>query len=226
MTNTITELTKMTDLQLVDLARSGDQKAFGELAQRHWRKCVDLGCFFLRNRGDAEDQAQNAILKAYEHLDQYQGDAEFSTWLARIVANQCLMLMRVRRRARFVYLDETPAEPRALPIQLSAPAPDPEGELAFVQLTQVLKHEVGRIPRLMRNVMLLRDIQGLPMRDVADQLGITISAAKSRLVRARAELRSRMTRHYHAIRSSSALSRTAAPLSRVGRHCSMQVAVQ
>jgi RNA polymerase sigma-70 factor (ECF subfamily) len=226
MHDAITELTKLTDPQLVELARSGDQMAFGELSQRHWRKCVNLACFFLHNRGDAEDQAQNAILKAYEHLDQYQGDAEFSTWLARIVANQCLMQMRVRRRARFVYLDESPTEPRALPIQLSAPEPDPEGELAFVQLTQVLKSEVGRIPRLMRNVMLLRDIQGLPMRDVADQLGITVSAAKSRLVRARAELRIRMTRHYHAIRSASALSRTAAPLSRVGRHCSMQVATQ
>lgn len=220
------ELNRLADSQLVDLARCGDRTAFGELVQRHWHKCVDLGCFFLRNRGDAEDQAQNAVLKAYEHLDQYQGDAEFSTWLARIVANQCLMLMRVRRRAHFVYLDESPAEPRAVPVQLAASDPDPEGELAFTQLTQVLKLEVGRIPRLMRNVMLLRDIQGLPMRDVAEQLGITVSAAKSRLVRARAELRNRMTRHCHNLHNSSPLSRTAAPLSRVGRHYSMQVAVQ
>jgi len=184
---------------------------------------VDLACFFLRNRGDAEDQAQNAVLKAYEHLDQYQGDAEFSTWLARIVANQCLMLMRVRRRARFIYVDELPSEPKTFPVQLAAQDPDPEGELGFVQLTQCLQMEVRRIPRLMRNVMLLRDIQGLPMRDVADQLGITVSAAKSRLVRARAELRNRMTRHYNGIRSSSALSRTAVPLNRVARHHGVQV---
>lgn len=216
MPDAIIELSQLTDPQLVQLARDGDQNAFGELSRRHWRKCVDLGCFFLRNRGDAEDQAQNALMKAHEHLDQYQGDAEFATWLARIVANQCLMLMRVRRRARFVYLDESPAV-----IQLAASAPDPEGDLAFSQLTRVLKSEVGRIPRLMRNVMLLRDIQGLPMRDVADQLGISVSAAKSRLVRARAELRSRMTRYYDGMHKTSALSRTAAPLNRVGRHCSM-----
>jgi RNA polymerase sigma-70 factor (ECF subfamily) len=218
-------ITELADQQLVELARCGDQNAFGELAQRHWRKCVNLACYYLRNHGDAEDQAQNAILKAYEHLEQYKGDAEFSTWLARIVANQCLMLMRVRRRARFVYVDESPSEPRALPIQLAAPEPDPEGEVAFVQLTQVLRFEVGRIPPLMRNVMLLCDIQGLPMREVADQLGITVSAAKSRLVRARAELRARMFRHYHAVRTST-LSRTAAPLSRVGRHCAIQMAVE
>jgi RNA polymerase sigma-70 factor (ECF subfamily) len=225
MEDTAVQLSELTDPQLVDMARTGDKQAFSELVQRHWRKCVDLGCFFLRNRGDAEDQTQNAVMKAYEHLDQYQGEAEFSTWLARIVANQCLMLMRVRRRARFVYLDDAPSESRGVPVQLAASDPDPEGELSYVQLTQVLRHEVGRIPRLMRNVMLLRDIQGLPMRDVADQLGITVSAAKSRLVRARAELRSRMTRHYHPVHAPSPLSRTAAPLSRVGRHCVLQANV-
>ncbi len=224
MKDTWTEATQLTDQQLVELTRQGDQQAFGILIQRHWRKCVDLGCYFLRNRGDAEDQAQNAMMKAYERLDQYQGEAEFATWLARIVANQCLMLMRVRRRARFVYLDEMPTEPKALPVQLPSTEPDPEGALAFAQLTDVLRMEVGRIPRLMRNVMVLRDIQGLPMRDVADELGITVSAAKSRLVRARAELRARMTCHYHAGRSSSPIGRTAAPLNKVGRHCMMQVA--
>jgi RNA polymerase sigma-70 factor, ECF subfamily len=216
--------TPLTDARLVELSLQGDRQAFGELIQRHRRKCVDVACYFLGNRSDAEDQAHNAFLKALQHLDQYQGEAEFATWLARIVANQCLMLMRVRRRARFVYLDEAAAEPRTVPLQLPSVDPDPEGELAFAQLTQVLRTEVNRIPKLMRNVMLLRDIQGLPMKDVAEQLGITVSAAKSRLVRARAELRTRMTKHYGGIRDTSPLARSAAPLSRVGRHCSVQLA--
>ncbi|HEY1338252.1 MAG TPA: sigma-70 family RNA polymerase sigma factor [Bryobacteraceae bacterium] len=217
------EQSKLTDQQLVELTREGDGGAFGELVRRHWRKCVDLGCFFLRNRGDAEDQVQNAVIKAYQHLDQYLGEAEFGTWLARIVANQCLMLIRERRRARFVYLDEPSSEPKALPLQLAATGPDPEGAFAFVQMTQVLEYEVNRIPRLLRNVVLLRDIQGLPMRDVAGKLGLTVSAAKSRLIRARAELRNRMSRHVEGSDRSSPLARVAAPLSRVGRHCSMPV---
>jgi RNA polymerase sigma-70 factor, ECF subfamily len=208
---------------LVKLSRHQNESAFGELIRRRWRKCVDLACFFLRNRGDAEDCAQNAFIKAYEHLDQYQGDAEFATWLGRIVANECLMLMRSRRRTRFVYLDETPDEPKALPIQLAGTDPDPEGELGHLQMTEMVRFEVKRIPPLLRNVMLLRDIQGLPVRDVADELGISVSAAKSRLVRARAELRSRMTRHYPNS-SSSPMGRNAAPLNRVGRHCVLQVA--
>ena len=214
---------KLQDSELVHLSLEGDREAFGELIQRHWRKCVDVACYFLRNRDDAEDQAQNAVMRAFEHLDQYQGEAEFSTWLARIVANQCLMLMRVRRRARFVYIDEPAAGQKTVPFQLPSSAPDPEGALAYSQLTEILRSEVGRIPRLMRNVMVLRDIQGLPMSDVAGQLGITVSAAKSRLVRARTELRSRMTKHCAGLSNSSPLSRTAAPLSRVGRHCGLQL---
>jgi len=218
-----TERPILSDHELVRLARTGDRDAFGDLIQRHWNKCVDLGCYFLRNRGDAEDVAQNALLKAYEHLNQYHGEAEFSTWLSRIVANECLMLMRVRRRARFLYLDDTSSEPKTLPTQLPGKEPDPEGTVAFTQLLQTLRFEVGRVPRLMRDVMLLRDVQGLPLNDVADRLGISVSAAKSRLVRARAELRVRMTRHIGG-GSSSPLSRTAAPLGRVGRHCALQLA--
>jgi RNA polymerase sigma-70 factor (ECF subfamily) len=76
----------------------------------------------------------------------------------------------------------------------------------------------------MRNVIMLRDINGLPLKDVADQLGITVSAAKSRLVRARAEMRTRMKKHYTCITDSSATAHSAAPLSRVGHHCPIRYA--
>src|ERR1044071_4076671 len=94
---------EISDSELVELARNGHQDAFGELLSRHRQKCVAVATFFLRNRGDAEDEVQNAFSKAYAHLDQYQGEAEFATWLVRIVSNQCLMLLRVKRRTRFIY---------------------------------------------------------------------------------------------------------------------------
>jgi RNA polymerase sigma-70 factor (ECF subfamily) len=203
---------------LVDLAREGDKDAFGELTRRHRQKCVDLATFFLRNRGDAEDEVQNAFSKAYAHLDQYQGEAEFSTWLARIVSNQCLMLMRVKRRTRYVYLDESASGQDAPPVEVPACGPDPEGEFAFRQMKVVLRTEIRRIPPMLRNVMLLRDIQELPMVDVAEKLGITVPAAKSRLLRARAELRSRLMRHTEKSGNISPLSRSAAPLNRVAHH--------
>ncbi len=211
----------LSDQQLVQLARNGDQDAFGELLRHHRQKCVDLAVFFLRNRGDAEDEVQNAFSKACAHLDQYQGEAEFSTWLARIVSNQCLMLLRVRRRTKFVYLDETPNVHNAPPAELPACGPDPEGELAFRQMKRILRTEIRRIPPILRNVMMLRDIKELPMADVADQLGITVPAAKSRLLRARTELRSRLMRHAERRGTQNPLSRTAAPINRVAHHRAM-----
>jgi RNA polymerase sigma-70 factor (ECF subfamily) len=143
--------------------------------------------------------------------------------LGRSVVNECLMLMRSHRRARFVYLDESASDTRPVPVQLPSTDPDPEGALAYSQLNQTLQSEVRRIPPLMRNVMLLRDLQGMPMRSVAKELGISVSAAKSRLVRARLELRLRMRRHFEGLHNPSPLSRTAVPLSKVGRHCAVQV---
>ena len=223
MPQVMTQTETMTDAQLVEISRTGQQEAFSELIQRHWRRCVDLGCFFLHNRVDAEDCVQNAFLKAYEHLNQYQGDAEFSTWLSRIVANQCLMLMRGRRRAQFVYLDEPAKGPKALPMELPAAASDPEGEMAYGQMIAVLQQEIRRIPPVLRKVMELRDIQELPMMEVAEQLGITVPAAKSRLLRARLELRERMSRHYKGVVHFSPVSRSAAPLRQVAHHCAVPV---
>jgi RNA polymerase sigma-70 factor, ECF subfamily len=182
-----------TDLHLVQLARNGDETAFGELVKRHHGRCIGLAYFMLRDRQDAEDEAQNAYWKAFRHLNQFQGEVEFSAWLSRILVNQCLMLIRDRRRARFLHLDsEVPGGGSA---DLPSRRPGPEGELGSRQVYEVLESEIRRIPRLLREVLVLRDLQELPMMDVARKLGITVSAAKSRLLRARTELRSRVLRH-------------------------------
>ena len=98
----LTGATDRPDHLLVDLSRQGDDDAFGELLSRHYRRCIDLATMYLRNHWDAEDQVQIAMSKAHARLHQFQGEAEFATWLSRIVANQCLMFIRDRRRAKFV----------------------------------------------------------------------------------------------------------------------------
>jgi len=224
MRHSAQQFSSLTDEQLVRLGRHGDQEAFSFLFQRHWRKCIVLGFYYLKNHSDAEDQVQSAFLKAYERLDQFHGDSKFSTWLGRIVANECLMLMRIRRRVHTVYLDQDSSESMVVPLQLPAPGPDPEGELGFQQINSAVKLAVERLPRLLRDVVLLHDIHGLPLRDVAVQLGISVPAVKSRLVRARDELRSRMTLRYPGVSPSSVLSREAAPLQVVGRRCALRLA--
>ncbi|HEY7337471.1 MAG TPA: sigma-70 family RNA polymerase sigma factor [Bryobacteraceae bacterium] len=189
------EESNYTDRDLVFFAKEGDGHAFGELVKRHHRFCVGLASRILRDRGDAEDETQNAYWSAFQHLNQFQGEAEFSAWLARIVVNHCLMLLRAKRRARFLHLDAgVPGSTRGR-IDLPSWRPDPEGEVGNRQLRQVLEKEIRRIPSLLRDVVLLRDVQELPISEVARRLGITVSAAKSRLLRARIELRQRILRH-------------------------------
>jgi RNA polymerase sigma-70 factor (ECF subfamily) len=185
-----------SDLELIALARKGDKQAFGTLIERHYHSCVNIATFILRDRGAAQDEVQEACWKAFEHLDQYQGTAEFSTWLVRIVVNQCLMLLRVKRRMQFLYIDaENLSTGSSAPLQLPAAAADAEHDVVNRQLVEVLQRELRRIPALLRNVILLRDVEELPMTDVAERLGITVAAAKSRLLRARLELRDRIAGH-------------------------------
>jgi RNA polymerase sigma-70 factor, ECF subfamily len=218
----LTAATDRSDHSLVDLSRQGDDDAFGELLSRHYRRCIDLATMYLRNHWDAEDQVQIAMSKAHARLHQYQGEAEFATWLSRIVVNQCLMFLRETRRARFVYLDDCSREPDGPPMELPACGPDPEGELALGELKQMLRREIGHVPPLFRKVMMLRDVQELPMMEVAEALRITVPAAKSRLLRARTELRNRMKQRCDTNGTLSPLSRSAAPLDRVARHRTMQ----
>ena len=184
-----------TDRVLVDLARRGDDEAFAELVRRHYGRCIELATFFLRNHWDAEDRVQVALLKSHMHLSQYHGEAEFSTWLSRIVTNECFMFMREKRRARFVYLDDRSREQEwEHPLELPDRSQDAERELASRELKQVLRTEIRHVPPLLRHAIILHDIQGLPMTAVAERLQIIAPAAKSRHRRARIELRLRLRR--------------------------------
>jgi len=193
-----------SDYDLVELSRQGDQDAFGELVSRHYQHCANLAGLILRDRTGASDEVQEACWKAFEHLDQYKATAEFSSWLLRIVVNECLMVLRVNRRTQFVHFDGNDMEGT---VQLPARAHDPEYEIVHREMADVVRREIRHLPPLLRNVVLLRDVEGLPMLEVATRLGVTLAAAKSRLLRARLEVRSRLERCFgkngrHMCRSS------------------------
>lgn len=184
-----------TDDELVELAQAGDNRAFTELIERHRQSCRRMALSILKDSSDAEDEVQTAYWKAYEHLGQFQRGAKFSTWLTRIVVNQCLMRLRKDRRARFLYLDDVVAAEDGVRVELAAGEATPEAAMGERELGRVLRGEIARIPPLLRDVFVLRDVEELPMEEVAGRLGISIAAAKSRLLRARLELRTRMARH-------------------------------
>src|SRR5215467_9035343 len=178
---------------LVAAARLGDVRAFGELIERHRSVCLKRAMMMMRNRSDAEDEVQNAFWKAFQRLDQFRGEGSFAAWLGRIVENQCLMRIREARNSRFVYLDES--SDSNVRIELVGQSADPEDQVGVDEVVSLLRREVSRIPPLLQNVMLLRDLDQMPMPDVAVRLGLSIPAAKSRLMRARMELRSRIIKH-------------------------------
>ena len=184
-------MTSYSDRELVARAQGGCQVAFGELFERHYKACVKLATFMLSDPAEALDEVQKACCKAFVHLNQYQGQAEFRTWMLRIVENQCRMLLRSRRRARTLHLD-TDTDPAVF--EMASPGTGPEEEVISRELRERLQTEINRIPRLLRTVLQLRDVQELPLANVAEQLNISLSAAKSRLVRARLALKARVMR--------------------------------
>ncbi len=195
MQNSMTEMKEYEDERLVELSQAGDKLAFSELVARYKPACMKLALSMLRVREDAEDEVQTAIWKAYQHIDQFQRESRFFTWLTRIVANQCLMRIRSQNRARFLYIDDDLGREDAATFELRCSGSSPETDLARTEISAVLENEIRRIPPLLRSVFLLRDVQELPMQTVAEQLGISVAAAKSRLLRARIELRERLQKH-------------------------------
>ena len=183
-----------TDDELVERTKTGDDHAFGELVRRHRSSCANVARAILHNPHDAEDEMQNALWKAYKHSGRFQNDSKFSTWLTRIVVNQCLMRLRQLRRTNLVYIDDTAADDRR-PLEFPTPNSNQEDQVARAQVALVLRREIRRIPPLLREVFMLRDVHELPIDDVAARLGISTAAAKSRLMRARVELRNRMRKH-------------------------------
>lgn len=178
---------------LLTAARNGDLQSFGELIERHRGSCMKRAVMILRNHSDAEDEVQNAFSKALQRLDQYRGEGPFAAWLGRIVENQCLMRLRDERSARSVCLDESPES--SIGVELVYQFASPEDQLGAQEVISLLRREILRIPPLLRHVMVLHDLDQLPMNDVAYQLGVSVPAAKSRLMRARGELRSRISKH-------------------------------
>ncbi len=188
-------LAGIDDSVLVVRSQNGDDGAYSELVARHYTSCIKLAMSILRNKEDADDEVQNAVWKAYQHIGRFQQDARFSTWLTRIVVNQCLMKIRKNKRARLLYMDDVMIGEETGTLELPDDRKSPEQVLADTELHGVMKTEIRCIPPLLRNVFVLRDVEELPMPEVARRLGISVAAAKSRLLRARKELRVRMERH-------------------------------
>lgn len=177
---------------LIDRARTGDAQAFGSLMENYLPRIYNLCLGLTRNVQDAEDLAQESFLKAYRAIHLYQGKSSFYTWLYRIAVNVCLDFQRASSRRTTVSLDQTFGEDEQ-PIQVRDEAPLPDDQAISHELGRELMTRIGQLPEAMRDVLLLRDVEGLTYDEIARLLNLSEGTVKSRLFRARSQVMRAMT---------------------------------
>src|ERR1700739_1288425 len=185
------------DVALVDRVRNGDISAYDELVKQYDRQVFRIAQHITQNREDAQDVVQDAFLKAYEKLDQFQGNSKFYTWLVRIAVNEALMRLRKRRTGKMVSIDEdVQTEEGSVPRDLAEWRPNPEQEYNQAELADILRKTIQGLPPGFRSVFTLRDVENLSTEETAEALGLSVPAVKSRLLRARLPLRERLSRYF------------------------------
>ncbi len=182
---------------LVAQARGGGTEAFSELVVRYESNIFRLARHITQNPEDAEDVLQETFLKAYEHLDEFQGNSKFYTWLVRIAVNQSLMKLRKRKADNSVSLDDPfDTGEENLTREIAVWDPNPEQTYSREEIREILEKAVESLPPTFRAVFALRDIEGLSTEEAAAMLNLSIPAVKSRLLRARLRLREKLTRYF------------------------------
>jgi RNA polymerase sigma-70 factor (ECF subfamily) len=186
------------DMDLVHASKNGDVRAFDELVKRYDRRLFRIAQSVTHNTEDAQDAVQEAFMKAFQNLNQFREDSQFSTWLIRITVNQSLMKLRKQRAIREVSLDEDfQADKEMLPMEVTDWAPNPEHLYLASELRDILVKVLEELSPLLRTVFVLRDIEGLSIDQTAEVLNLSHPAVKARLFRGRLQLRERLNKYFN-----------------------------
>ncbi|MBI5385382.1 MAG: sigma-70 family RNA polymerase sigma factor [Verrucomicrobia bacterium] len=188
----------LPDLDLVRRAKAGDLDAFEALARRHEGAIYSLARRMLQNEHDAEDVTQQTFLSALEHLDGFRGEASFATWIRRIATHAALKIIRKRRGLDMTSLEAATEEREnydgiAHPEYIADWTQSPEQLVQKNETVRLIEDALGQLDDKHRLVFLMRDVQGLSVKETADALGLSEANVKVRLLRARLQLRERLT---------------------------------
>jgi RNA polymerase sigma-70 factor (ECF subfamily) len=181
----------------LDALRAGDRVEFARLVEANYEMIYRLAIRMVNDPQDAEDILQETFLKAYRHLKGFDGRSRLSTWLYRIATNEALMFLR-RKKLDTVSIDETPdaAEGDQEPMQIVDWCCMPEEEMMSSEAKSYLDQAIGKLAPNLRVVFVLRDIQGLDTQEVSQVLDLSETAVKTRLSRARMQLREELSGYY------------------------------
>ena len=204
---------------VVICGQAAEQQTVGHEMVRNWQqRAFRLAFQITRNQEDAEDAQQEAMLKAHRNLDQFQGRAQFTTWLSRIAINEALMCLRKRRHAVHVPLESTDGDEPvgAAEGDLRPPLLDPESAYSQREMRDLLSGAIAQLRPAHRTVFLLRALGYHSVTETARALGISASTVKARMRRARGELRRILKRAAPADRTGASVPLCVATSSRAG----------
>lgn len=173
-----------TDAELFEAARGGDLDAFAEIVHRHEQRIRRVVARLLDDERDAEEATQDTFVQAWRNLHRFRGQAGVFTWLYRIAVNEALQHRRRRRQQAVPLLEDPNVADRRT-----------ERETEASELRRILLGSIRALPDDYRAALVLRDIEGLSSQEVADVLEVTVAAAKSRIHRARLQVRDAIEHH-------------------------------
>ena len=182
------EISTATDEVLVKAAQKGDMAAFEELVARHRDKIYARAFSMLRNEDDAIDLSQEAWVKGWQRLHQFQGDASFATWMTRIVINLCLDQLRKNKRVKNESIDEMNEETGGVERQMPVITPNPTERLERSELRQRIDKALSQLSYEHRTVLVLHEFEELEYKLIAKKMGCSIGTVMSRLFYARRKM--------------------------------------
>jgi RNA polymerase sigma-70 factor, ECF subfamily len=177
-----------TDEQLVKAAQKGDMPAFEELVSRHRDKIYARAFSMLRNEDDAVDISQEAWVKGWQRLNQFQGEASFATWMTRIVINLCLDQLRKLKRVRNESIDQMDEELGGVERQMPVINPNPTEGLEREELRKRIDQAMAQLSYEHRTVLILHEFEDLEYKMIAKKMGCSIGTVMSRLFYARRKM--------------------------------------
>ena len=175
------------DRALILQARAGDQRAFRELVRRYQQRVYGIAFGMLRNADDAMDVTQESFIKVHRYLDNFKGTSSFYTWLYRITVNLCIDHMRKHKKATVLDFDEAIAHDEETPDEIvpSTTGMNPAKNLDRQEMRKMIDEALDTLSPAHRAVILMREVQGLSYKEIADVTEISIGTVMSRLFHAR-----------------------------------------
>lgn len=174
-----------TDEQLVKWSQQGDTEAFEQLVFRHRDKIFARAMMMMRNQDEALDLSQEAWVKSWQRLHQFQGDSSFATWMTRIVINLCLDQIRRQKKMRTESIEQIEEDLGGVERQMPVEHTNPTEGLEKEELRRRIDEAMGKLTEAHRTVLVLHEFQGLEYKEIAKRAGISIGTVMSRLFYAR-----------------------------------------